>query len=342
MPLLRISLVIDRTTLRLIGPALLLLVLLPRAAKRILEAGLVREMLLRVAAGAALLTAGFWVAFGIDAGRYAGQSHAERVTLVALMMIAMLAGVVLIVSVLWAGDGVFGIPYRFIAWGAVGVVAIVGSLIVGEQLELRFGIYHERLGYVALAVGVATATLVRPRWFWDHAKARYVRDLIGDHATIVLYLLIAGGLGWLAVGRSWGPEHAMNQRGGWFSGRIKTCYQLQGTGVEAAGLGDQVAYVPGYETGFALWLPRAAMGDTARRIAYDGHWYRIPGDTTLIRIDQNAGRSTANIRIAPGAFPRAGEIDLPSGGDWGNVTAGRRVPIQVDSIACAVEIAGHG
>ena len=111
--------------IRAIGLGVLLLTMVPAAAKRIREAGLVKAMLLRVAAGAALLAATFWVAFGIDAGRYAGQPHPERVVLVTMMMLAMATGVLLIVSVLWAAEGVFGVPYRFIAWVAFGVVTIV-------------------------------------------------------------------------------------------------------------------------------------------------------------------------------------------------------------------------
>lgn len=330
----------DRSTIRFIALAVIMLGMLPRAIARIREAGLVRAMLLRVAAGAALLAATFWVAFGIDAGRYAGQPHAERLLLVTLMMIGMLTGVILIISVLWAEHGVFGVPFQFIAWVAFAVVGIAALMVAGEQLEQRFGIYHERLVYGCLAGALALATLLRPWWFWEHRKARFVRDIIGDQGTIVLYLLIAGGFGWWGILGPWGPGHALRRTS--FAGRIAACYHLRGAGVDDAGLGSEIAYAPGFETGFALWLPRAERGDTIRHLAYDGRWYRTAGDTTLIRIDQDATGSTAEVVVAPGPFPREGSVVLPSGAAWGNVTTGRVVPVRVDSTSCAVEIAHHG
>ncbi|HTK55651.1 MAG TPA: hypothetical protein VL295_02425, partial [Gemmatimonadales bacterium] len=325
-----------------IGYALIFVPLLISALRRIHERKLWAAAAQRLLIGGVMVAVMMWLAMGIDQGRFAGQSHLERSVMVLGMMIVGFSGVIICVSIISLEERTWDLPFQAMGWVAVAVLVIGLLSEGGDLMERHWGIYHERIFYAALAIAIITATLIRPWWFWEHAKARFVRDIIGDHSTIVLYLLIAGGFGWWAVFRPWGPEHAHRRSQGHFSGRIVTCYHLEGDGVDAADLGDQVAYAPGFETGFAIWMPRAEFGDTTRRIAYDGRWHRTPGDTTLIRIEQDGNGSVAEIMIAPGPFPRSGTIELPAGAVWGNVTTGRVIPVRVDSTGCAVEIVGHG
>ncbi len=53
----------------------------------------------------------------------------------------------------------------------------------------------------------AILTLTRPWWFWNHPKAMWLRDIIGDKATIVLYLIVAGGIMVVSVRRQVAIAH---------------------------------------------------------------------------------------------------------------------------------------
>jgi hypothetical protein len=80
----------------------------------------------------------------------------------------------------------------------IGVAVLLGVFVVGKGIEARFGIQADRLFWVALGIGVGWCTAKRPWWYWEHPKAKFLRNLIGDRATIVVYGLLA--IGMIAVG----------------------------------------------------------------------------------------------------------------------------------------------
>jgi hypothetical protein len=49
---------------------------------------------------------------------------------------------------------------------------------------------------VGMGISLACLTAIKPWWFWWHAKALLLRDLIGDRATTFVYLAIAA---WIAA-----------------------------------------------------------------------------------------------------------------------------------------------
>jgi hypothetical protein len=46
-------------------------------------------------------------------------------------------------------------------------------------------------------------TLTRPWWFWENWKARWLRGLIGDGATAVVYLALAAAMVLVGLSTDW-------------------------------------------------------------------------------------------------------------------------------------------
>jgi hypothetical protein len=57
---------------------------------------------------------------------------------------------------------------------------------------------RDRVFWVGMGVFLAVLTLAKPWWFWDNYRARWLRNLVGDEVTTVLYLTLAVML--MAVG----------------------------------------------------------------------------------------------------------------------------------------------
>jgi hypothetical protein len=55
-----------------------------------------------------------------------------------------------------------------------------------------------RAGYVP-----GSDALTRPWWFWENWKARWLRGLIGDEATTVVYLALAAAMVWVGLCTGW-------------------------------------------------------------------------------------------------------------------------------------------
>ena len=66
-----------------------------------------------------------------------------------------------------------------------------------------FGWGRDRALWVAFGVFLALATVSRPWWFWENYKARWLRGLIGDEATALVYLVVAGMMVWVGMFTSW-------------------------------------------------------------------------------------------------------------------------------------------
>lgn len=62
---------------------------------------------------------------------------------------------------------------------------------------------RDRALWVGFGLFVAVMTVLRPRWYWNNYRARWLRDSIGDTATAVFYLLVAGLLIWAGLFTNW-------------------------------------------------------------------------------------------------------------------------------------------
>jgi hypothetical protein len=82
--------------------------------------------------------------------------------------------------------------------------ALFGSLWVGAA---GMGWPRDRALWVGLGGFLGVMTLVRPWWFWDNWRARALRGVIGDQATTILYLALAGVLVWVGLYTNWTFGH---------------------------------------------------------------------------------------------------------------------------------------
>ncbi|HET9983604.1 MAG TPA: hypothetical protein VFQ38_08450 [Longimicrobiales bacterium] len=81
-------------------------------------------------------------------------------------------------------------------------LGLVICLAVGAGLFLFAAAAHlprDRVLYTGLGAGLILATLLRPAWFWEHPKARWLRNLVGDEATALFYLAVGGACVWIGV-----------------------------------------------------------------------------------------------------------------------------------------------
>jgi hypothetical protein len=66
-----------------------------------------------------------------------------------------------------------------------------------------FGWGRDRALWVAFGACLALATVIRPWWFWENYKARWLRGLIGDEGTALVYLVVAGVMVWVGMFTNW-------------------------------------------------------------------------------------------------------------------------------------------
>lgn len=50
---------------------------------------------------------------------------------------------------------------------------------------------------------IAVMTVVRPRWYWNNHRARWLRNSVGDTATAAFYLLVAVLMIWAGLFTNW-------------------------------------------------------------------------------------------------------------------------------------------
>ncbi len=90
-------------------------------------------------------------------------------------------------------------------WGAVILflvsLGLVGSLLVVAESQSWNA---DRVMWVGLGGFLGVLTMLRPWWFWENYRARWLRNLIGDGATIVVYLAFAAIMVWIGLNTSWG------------------------------------------------------------------------------------------------------------------------------------------
>jgi len=61
----------------------------------------------------------------------------------------------------------------------------------------------DRVLWIGFGGFLALATLIRPWWFWDNYKARWLRELIGDEATALFYLAVSAAMVWVGLFTDW-------------------------------------------------------------------------------------------------------------------------------------------
>ena len=82
---------------------------------------------------------------------------------------------------------------------AVTLLLLISLLVVAAQA----GWSRDRALWVGLGGFLALMTLTRPWWFWENWKARWLRGLIGDGATAVVYLALAAAMVWVGLSTDW-------------------------------------------------------------------------------------------------------------------------------------------
>ena len=90
-------------------------------------------------------------------------------------------------------------------WGGVVLflvsVGLVGSVLVVAGIA---GWKRDRAMWVGLGGFLGLLTILRPWWFWENYRARWLRKVIGDVATIVMYLAFAAIMVWVGLNTDWG------------------------------------------------------------------------------------------------------------------------------------------
>lgn len=82
---------------------------------------------------------------------------------------------------------------------AVALVS-VGALLAAAAVA---GWPRDRTLWVGIGSFLALMTVSRPWWFWENWKARALRNVIGDAATMVVYLAVAGAMIWVGLATDW-------------------------------------------------------------------------------------------------------------------------------------------
>ncbi len=70
-----------------------------------------------------------------------------------------------------------------------GLILLVVSLLLVIMLwglAQPFGWGRDRTLWVGFGIFLVVMTLTRPWWFWEHYKARWLRELIGDESTALI------------------------------------------------------------------------------------------------------------------------------------------------------------
>ncbi|HEU4649220.1 MAG TPA: hypothetical protein VFS33_09185 [Gemmatimonadales bacterium] len=77
------------------------------------------------------------------------------------------------------------------------------TLAAVTVLAPAIGWTRDRALWVGLGAALAMLTLTRPWWFWENYKARWLRGLVGDAATALLYLALAVAMVWIGLATTW-------------------------------------------------------------------------------------------------------------------------------------------
>jgi hypothetical protein len=79
-------------------------------------------------------------------------------------------------------------------------IGLVVSVLLAADLA---GWNRDRALWISVGSFLGLMTLLRPWWFWENYRARWLRNLIGDEATMVVYLGIAAIMVWVGLNTDW-------------------------------------------------------------------------------------------------------------------------------------------
>jgi hypothetical protein len=79
------------------------------------------------------------------------------------------------------------------------LLLIVSLLVVAAKA----GWARDRTLRIGVGTFLGLLTLTRPWWFWENWKARWLRGLIGDAATALVYLVLAAAMVWIGMYTDW-------------------------------------------------------------------------------------------------------------------------------------------
>jgi hypothetical protein len=82
---------------------------------------------------------------------------------------------------------------------AVSLLLVVSLLVAAGKA----GWPRDRALWIGLGTFLGLLTLIRPWWFWENWKARWLRGLVGDTATALVYLALAAAMVWIGMNTDW-------------------------------------------------------------------------------------------------------------------------------------------
>jgi hypothetical protein len=95
-------------------------------------------------------------------------------------------------------------PKRGTWHGGLMLLAVTGAVWgVLWVLAREEGWSRDRVFWVGFGAFIAILTLLRPWWFWDNYKARWLRNAIGDELTALFYLAVSAVCLWVGLFTDW-------------------------------------------------------------------------------------------------------------------------------------------
>jgi hypothetical protein len=77
----------------------------------------------------------------------------------------------------------------------------VGAILTAAQVT---GWSRDSAMWVGIGGFLGVLTVLRPWWFWENYRARWLRNAIGDGATTTVYLVLAAIMMWIGLNTDWG------------------------------------------------------------------------------------------------------------------------------------------
>jgi hypothetical protein len=152
------------------------------------------------------LAGGFAMAAAVDDGMTHAWAWPRRAAWVSAMLALTVFGIWTLIRGVFGGEEN---PRILTLWkplaACLGIGALSFALIALDQL--RIAPFNQSALFVG-GTALAGCAWLKPAWFWNHPKAMFLRELLGDHATAAVYLV--GGLvmvGFACFGHFAGLSH---------------------------------------------------------------------------------------------------------------------------------------
>jgi hypothetical protein len=146
----------------------------------------------------ALATAGILGAKFVDAGQTSSWPMWGRFLWASGLILAAVGAVILLHSIISPEHSDLGPELESDRRGPtlrrgllIGTAIVLLVVAAAVALEAYAGIDVDRTFLAGFGVAAAWCTLRKPWWFWGHWKAHFLRSIVGDAATTVIYLAIA-------------------------------------------------------------------------------------------------------------------------------------------------------